>query len=153
MASPKASLSRNKPSRTARRRSFSPITATAPASATWLLKEIIAQDLSHVLVATIADAAVTAKLKAQGAKLGEAFDMEVGGLVDESAGHTRAHPGHDPDCGGRPRPVLGRHRIRPRQCVDPQHLSGADHGAVLVARSRTRHRRLQGHGDQVAPAL
>jgi microcystin degradation protein MlrC len=55
-------------------------------SATWVLKEIIAQDLSHVLVATIADAAVTAKLKAQGAKAGDAFDMEVGGLVDESAG-------------------------------------------------------------------
>jgi microcystin degradation protein MlrC len=55
-------------------------------SATWLVKEIIAQDLCHVLVATIADAAVTAKLKAQGAKAGDAFDMEVGGLVDESAG-------------------------------------------------------------------
>jgi len=54
--------------------------------ATWLLNEIIAQDLSHVLVATIADATATAKLQAQGAKAGDAFDMEVGGLVDESAG-------------------------------------------------------------------
>jgi len=54
--------------------------------ATWLLREIIAQDLSHVLIATIADAAVTAKLKAQGAKTGDAFDMEIGGLADESAG-------------------------------------------------------------------
>ncbi len=55
-------------------------------SATWLLREIIAQDLSNTVIATITDAAATAKLKAQGAKAGDAFDMEVGGLVDESAG-------------------------------------------------------------------
>ncbi|SDT60492.1 M81 family metallopeptidase [Bradyrhizobium canariense] len=55
-------------------------------SATWLLKEIFAQDLSNTLIATITDAAVTAKLKAQGAKAGDAFDMEIGGLADESAG-------------------------------------------------------------------
>ena len=55
-------------------------------SATFLLKEIIAQDLSHTLIATIADSAATAKLKAQGAKAGDSFDMEVGGLVDVSAG-------------------------------------------------------------------
>src|ERR1700761_65884 len=55
-------------------------------SATFLLKEIIAQDLSKVLIATIADGPVTAKLKAAGAKAGDVFDMEIGGLVDESAG-------------------------------------------------------------------
>ena len=55
-------------------------------SATFLLKEIVAQDLSQVIVATIADAEATAKLKAGGARAGDAFDMEVGGLVDESAG-------------------------------------------------------------------
>jgi microcystin degradation protein MlrC len=55
-------------------------------SATFLLKEIIAQDLSRVLVATIADAKATAKLKADGAKAGDAFEMEIGGIVDESAG-------------------------------------------------------------------
>jgi microcystin degradation protein MlrC len=55
-------------------------------SATFLLKEIMAQDLSGVLVATIADANTTAKLKENGAKAGDAFDMEVGGVVDESAG-------------------------------------------------------------------
>jgi len=55
-------------------------------SATWLLQEIIAQGLSHTLIATIADATTTAKLKALGAKAGDAFDMEIGGLVDESAG-------------------------------------------------------------------
>ncbi|HLZ04396.1 MAG TPA: M81 family metallopeptidase [Bradyrhizobium sp.] len=55
-------------------------------SATFLLKEIIAQDLSQVIIATIADAGTTAKLKASGAKTGDAFDMDVGGRVDESAG-------------------------------------------------------------------
>ena len=55
-------------------------------SATFLLKEIIAQDLSGVLIATIADARATAKLKTEGAKAGDAFDMEIGGRVDESAG-------------------------------------------------------------------
>jgi len=55
-------------------------------SATFLLKEIIAQDLSGVIVATLADAAATAKLKDMGAKAGDAFDMEVGGRVDASAG-------------------------------------------------------------------
>ena len=54
--------------------------------ATWLLKEIIAQDLSNTLIATITDAAATAKLRDQGAKAGDPFDMEVGGLADESAG-------------------------------------------------------------------
>jgi microcystin degradation protein MlrC len=54
--------------------------------ATWLLKEIVAQDLAKTLVATLADGAAIAKLKAQGAKLGDAFDMEVGGIADESAG-------------------------------------------------------------------
>jgi microcystin degradation protein MlrC len=55
-------------------------------SATWLLKEIIAQDLSDVLIATIADAKVSDALKAAGVKAGDPFDMEVGGLADESAG-------------------------------------------------------------------
>jgi microcystin degradation protein MlrC len=54
--------------------------------ATWLLQEIIARDLSDTLIATIADAKASAKLKAQGAKAGDRFDMEIGGLADESAG-------------------------------------------------------------------
>jgi microcystin degradation protein MlrC len=37
-------------------------------------------------MATVTDAAATAKLRAQGAKAGDAFDMEVGGLADPSAG-------------------------------------------------------------------
>jgi microcystin degradation protein MlrC len=55
-------------------------------SATFLLKEIIAQDLDKTLIMTIADQDMTMKLKAQGAKAGDAFDMEIGGRVDESAG-------------------------------------------------------------------
>ena len=54
--------------------------------ATWLLREIVAQNLSNTLIATIADAGATTRLKAMGAKEGDSFDMEVGGLADESAG-------------------------------------------------------------------
>lgn len=59
-------------------------------SATWLLREIIAQDLSNTLIATITDARATARLKAMGVKDGDSFDMDVGGLVDESAGEPGA---------------------------------------------------------------
>ncbi|SJZ34698.1 Microcystin degradation protein MlrC, contains DUF1485 domain [Enhydrobacter aerosaccus] len=54
--------------------------------ATWILKEVIAQDLSDVLIATIADAKAIDALAAKGVKVGDPFDMEVGGLADESAG-------------------------------------------------------------------
>jgi microcystin degradation protein MlrC len=52
----------------------------------WLLREIIAQDISNAVIATIADAAATTKLKAESARAGDLFDMEVGGLADQSAG-------------------------------------------------------------------
>ncbi|MFI5001656.1 MAG: MlrC C-terminal domain-containing protein, partial [Reyranellales bacterium] len=55
-------------------------------SATWLLKEVIQQDLEGVLFATIADARLSDDLKAKGVKAGDAFDYDVGGLADESAG-------------------------------------------------------------------
>jgi microcystin degradation protein MlrC len=55
-------------------------------SATWLLREIVAQDLQNTLIATIADANAARRLAEQGAKAGDSFDMEVGGLVDASAG-------------------------------------------------------------------
>jgi microcystin degradation protein MlrC len=55
-------------------------------AATWILKEVVEQDLSDVLIATIADAKAIDALKAKGVKAGDPFDMEVGGLVDESAG-------------------------------------------------------------------
>lgn len=54
--------------------------------ATWVLQEVIAQDLSNVLIATVADAKTHDALKAAGVKAGDAFDREVGGLADESAG-------------------------------------------------------------------
>jgi len=54
--------------------------------ATWLLREIIAQDLSNTLIATVTDAGAIRALAARGAKVGDAFDMPVSGLADESAG-------------------------------------------------------------------
>lgn len=54
--------------------------------ATWILREVIEQDLSDVLVATIADAGTIDALQAAGVKAGDAFDREIGGLADESAG-------------------------------------------------------------------
>jgi len=54
--------------------------------ATWLLREIIAQDLSNTLIATVTDVGVIRALAAKGAKAGDAFDMQVGGLADASAG-------------------------------------------------------------------
>jgi microcystin degradation protein MlrC len=54
--------------------------------ATWILKEAIEQGLEGVLFATIADAKLSDALKAKGVKAGDAFDYDVGGLADESAG-------------------------------------------------------------------
>jgi microcystin degradation protein MlrC len=52
--------------------------------ATWLLREVIAQGLTDTLIATVADAGVIRALET--AKPGDAFNMTVGGLADESAG-------------------------------------------------------------------
>jgi len=54
--------------------------------ATHLLREIVAQDLANTVIATLADAKATAAVKASGARAGDAFNMDVGGLVDDSAG-------------------------------------------------------------------
>ena len=54
--------------------------------ATWLLAEIIAQDLSNTLIATVADQTLVTRLLAEGAKPGDPFDAELGGEVDASAG-------------------------------------------------------------------
>ena len=54
--------------------------------ATWLLREIIVQDLTKTLVATVTDPKAIAAVRARNFAVGEAFDMEVGGLADESAG-------------------------------------------------------------------
>ncbi|HTJ91225.1 MAG TPA: M81 family metallopeptidase [Acidocella sp.] len=55
-------------------------------SATWLLAEIIRQDLGKTLIATIADADAVAELLAAGIKPGDAFVRAIGGKFDESAG-------------------------------------------------------------------
>ncbi len=55
-------------------------------SATWILQQVIAQDLSDVLLATIADRTAVEAVRAKGLKAGDPFDMDVGGLADESAG-------------------------------------------------------------------
>jgi microcystin degradation protein MlrC len=54
--------------------------------ATFLLSEIIAQDLSNTLVATVADGPLVARLLEAGIKIGDSFDELVGGKVDPSAG-------------------------------------------------------------------
>ena len=54
--------------------------------ATWLLAELIAQDLGRTLIATIADKTTVEHLIATNAKPGDPFDAEIGGQVDESAG-------------------------------------------------------------------
>ena len=54
--------------------------------ATWLLREIMAQGLRNTLVATVADAPAVERLLAQGVKPGDAFDMEIGGRAETSAG-------------------------------------------------------------------
>jgi microcystin degradation protein MlrC len=54
--------------------------------AIWLLRAVIEQGLSRALIGTVADAKLVATLIADGAKIGDAVDVEVGGLVDESAG-------------------------------------------------------------------
>ena len=54
--------------------------------ATWLLREIVDQKLERTLIATIASKRTVDALSAAKAKPGDAFDMEVGGLVGDSAG-------------------------------------------------------------------
>ncbi|MDR6874098.1 microcystin degradation protein MlrC [Bosea sp. BE125] len=56
--------------------------------ATWLLQEIIEQRLERTLIATIASPDIIRSVLATGAKPGDAFDAEIGGLFDESAGES-----------------------------------------------------------------
>jgi microcystin degradation protein MlrC len=55
-------------------------------SATWILDQVIKQDLSDTMIGTIADRKAVQAVKEKGLKAGDPFDMEVGGLADESAG-------------------------------------------------------------------
>jgi microcystin degradation protein MlrC len=117
--------------------------------ATWLLREIIAQDLSNTLIATLTDAAATAKLKAQGQSR-RRLRHGGGRFGRRIRGRTGAHPGHDPAGGRRPRPVLGQHQVRPRQCLDTKHISRADRRAVFPQGHGAGRQRLPDHGDQIA---
>src|SRR5262249_33170060 len=54
--------------------------------ATWLLREIVDQKLERPLIGTIASKRTVDALSAAKVKPGDAFDMEVGGLMDDSAG-------------------------------------------------------------------
>ena len=55
-------------------------------AATWLLKQIIDQKLSGTLIGTIADPEAIETLRKKGVKVGDKFDMMIGGRLDESAG-------------------------------------------------------------------
>ena len=54
--------------------------------ATWLLQEVIAQKLERTLIATVASPDAIRSARAAGLGPGDAFDAEIGGLFDESAG-------------------------------------------------------------------
>ena len=83
-------------------------------SATWILQQVIEQDLSDVLIATIADRKAIEAVKAKGLKAGDPFDMEVGGLADESAGTPVRVLGRSPARRGLGRD-LGQRCLRQRQ--------------------------------------
>jgi microcystin degradation protein MlrC len=55
-------------------------------AATWLLQQIIEQKLGNTLIGTIADEDAINTLRSKGVKVGDAFDMEIGGRLDVSAG-------------------------------------------------------------------
>ena len=55
-------------------------------AATWLLAEIVKQNLSNTLIGTIADEQTINTLRKKGVKVGDPFDMEIGGRIDVSAG-------------------------------------------------------------------
>ena len=55
-------------------------------AATWLLKQVIEQDLSDTLIGTVADNEAIEALRKKGVKPGDPFDMAVGGRLDKSAG-------------------------------------------------------------------
>ncbi|MCH9829188.1 MAG: M81 family metallopeptidase [Gammaproteobacteria bacterium] len=55
-------------------------------AATWLLKQVIDQKLSNVLIATVADFDAIEALRKKGVKPGDPFDMMIGGRLDVSAG-------------------------------------------------------------------
>lgn len=57
-----------------------------PGDATWILRQLIGQDVSDFLYATLRDEKVLDKLAENRAKPGDKFDMKVGGFTGPSAG-------------------------------------------------------------------
>ncbi len=55
-------------------------------AATWLLQQILEQKLSDTLIGTIADEDAINTLRKKGVKVGDPFDMDIGGRIDVSAG-------------------------------------------------------------------
>ena len=55
-------------------------------AATWQLEQVISQKLSKTLLGTVADEQAIEALRKKGVKVGDKFDMEIGGRLDESAG-------------------------------------------------------------------
>ncbi len=55
-------------------------------AATWLLKQVVDQKLSNTLIGTVADFDAIEALRKKGVKVGDKFDMAIGGRLDESAG-------------------------------------------------------------------
>ncbi|MCK5135191.1 MAG: MlrC C-terminal domain-containing protein [Bacteroidales bacterium] len=58
-----------------------------PGDATWILEQIITEQIEGVLYATLRDEHVLEKLKQNGAKPGDPFDMEVGAFTGPQAGN------------------------------------------------------------------
>ncbi|MBO9354906.1 hypothetical protein GG851_12985 [Bordetella petrii] len=54
--------------------------------ATWILRQVLAQNLSRTLIATVADEQAIQALQDAGVQAGQDFDMAVGGRVDPSSG-------------------------------------------------------------------
>jgi microcystin degradation protein MlrC len=124
-------------------------------SATWVLQQVIAQDLAGVLFATIADRAAVEAVVAKGLKAGDPFDMDVGGLADESAGQPVRIKGTI----ARVAYIAGRHWVSVAfgrgnvvliseyltQVMDPHDLTGAgfaiDQFKVFAIKSRVHFRR------------
>ena len=57
-----------------------------PGDATWILKELLDNNVSNVMYAALRDERALAALSARQAKPGEPFDMPVGGFTVEPAG-------------------------------------------------------------------
>lgn len=56
--------------------------------ATWLLAEVISQNLSNTLFATITDADTLDRVQESNLAVGDPFEFAVGGLIDPSAGES-----------------------------------------------------------------